>query len=60
MNKILQIENLEKTFSTSSEKLTILKDLNFCVDEGSKTVIVGESGSGKSTLLWIFRKMFFE
>ena len=51
MNKILQIENLEKTFSTSSEKLTILKDLNFCVDEGSKTVIVGESGSGKSTLL---------
>ncbi len=51
MSEILRIENLEKTFSTDSEKLTILKDLNLCVGEGSKTVIVGESGSGKSTLL---------
>lgn len=48
---ILTIENLEKTYKSQSEELTILKNLNFQVQKGSKTVIVGESGSGKSTLL---------
>ena len=51
MSKILEIKDLEKTYVSDSEKLTILKDLNLTVDEGSKIVIVGESGSGKSTLL---------
>ena len=51
MSRILEIKNLEKTYVSDSEKLTILKDLNLTVDEGSKIVIVGESGSGKSTLL---------
>lgn len=51
MTNIIQIQNLEKTYVTDSEKLTILKDLNFCVPEGKKVVISGASGSGKSTLL---------
>ena len=51
MSRILEIKDLEKTYVSDSEKLTILKDLNLSVDEGSKIVIVGESGSGKSTLL---------
>ena len=51
MSKILQIKDLEKTYISDSERLTILKDLNLTVEEGSKVVIVGESGSGKSTLL---------
>ena len=51
MSKILEIKDLEKTYVSDSEKLTILKDLNLTVEEGSKIVIVGESGSGKSTLL---------
>ena len=51
MSKILEIKDLEKTYVSDSEKLTILKDLNLAVEEGSKIVIVGESGSGKSTLL---------
>ncbi|MBR5401785.1 MAG: ABC transporter ATP-binding protein [Treponema sp.] len=51
MNNIVEIKNLEKTYVSDSEKLTILKDLNLTVKEGSKLVIVGESGSGKSTLL---------
>jgi len=50
-NEIVHIENLEKTYVSSSEKLTILKNLNLSVEEGSKVVIIGESGSGKSTLL---------
>ena len=51
MSDIVTIKNLEKTYSTGSETLTILKDLDFTVEKGSKTVIVGQSGSGKSTLL---------
>ncbi|MBP5359144.1 MAG: ABC transporter ATP-binding protein [Treponema sp.] len=48
---IVRIDNLEKTYKTSSETLTILKNLNMNVNRGTKCVIVGKSGSGKSTLL---------
>mgnify|MGYP002623893500 CR=1 FL=1 len=51
MSKIVTISNLEKTYKTDSERLTILKDLQLEIEAGTKTVIVGESGSGKSTLL---------
>lgn len=51
MSNIVEIKNLEKTYVTDSERLTILKDLDLSILEGSKNVIVGESGSGKSTLL---------
>ena len=51
MSSILEIKNLEKTYSGESENLTILKDLNLNLEEGTKCVIIGKSGSGKSTLL---------
>ena len=51
MSNILTIKNLEKKYITDSEELTVLKNLNLTVEEGSKIVVVGESGSGKSTLL---------
>lgn len=51
MNEIIKISNLEKTYSTDSETLTVLKNLDLTVQEGSKIVITGESGCGKSTLL---------
>lgn len=51
MSDIVKISNLEKTYSNGVETLTILKDLDFNVEKGSKTVIIGQSGSGKSTLL---------
>lgn len=51
MSKIIQIQGLEKTYVTDSEKLTILKDLDFSLEEATKAVIVGASGSGKSTFL---------
>lgn len=50
-NSIIQIKGLEKTYITDSERLTILKDLDLEIEEGTKVVIAGESGSGKSTLL---------
>lgn len=49
--KIIQIKNLEKTYSSEGEKLTILKNLDVDIYKSSKVVIVGESGSGKSTFL---------
>lgn len=51
MSSIVSIKELEKTFVSSSEKLTVLQNLSLEVEEGSKVVIAGESGSGKSTLL---------
>ena len=51
MSSIIKIKDLEKTYISDSEKLTVLKNLNLKIEEGSKIVIVGESGSGKSTLL---------
>ncbi|MBP5174475.1 MAG: ATP-binding cassette domain-containing protein, partial [Treponema sp.] len=48
---IVRVRGLEKTYETSSEKLTILKNLDMDVRKGSKCVIVGKSGSVKSTLL---------
>ncbi len=48
---IVRIEGLEKTYKSSGESLTILKNLDMKVSRGTKCVIVGKSGSGKSTLL---------
>lgn len=50
-SEIITIENLEKTYKTESETLTILKNLNLHVQAGTKVSIVGQSGSGKSTFL---------
>ena len=51
MEKILNIQNLGKTYSSAGRNLTVLNDINFSVDAGSAISIVGPSGSGKTTLL---------
>jgi putative ABC transport system ATP-binding protein len=51
MTKILNVENLEKSYDSGSKKLTILKDINFSVEAQETFAIVGPSGSGKTTLL---------
>lgn len=51
MTKILNIQNLEKTYSSGSKKLTVLHDISFGIEEGATFAIVGPSGSGKTTLL---------
>ena len=48
---IVNIKNLEKTYKSEGENLTILKNLNLEIEAGKKITIVGESGSGKSTFL---------
>jgi putative ABC transport system ATP-binding protein len=51
MTKILKIHELEKTYTSGSKELTVLKDISFEVEKGSIFSIVGPSGSGKTTLL---------
>lgn len=51
MAKILNVHNLEKTYSSGSKKLTVLQDISFSVEEQETFSIVGPSGSGKTTLL---------
>lgn len=51
VDNVIKIRSLEKTYTTQSERLTILKNLDLDIERGSKIVIVGESGSGKSTFL---------
>lgn len=51
MAKILNVHNLEKTYSSGLKKLTVLHDINFSIEERETFAIVGPSGSGKTTLL---------
>lgn len=50
---ILKMENITKTFGSSENQVTALKDLNLTVKEGEFISIIGPSGSGKSTFLTI-------
>ncbi len=50
-NNIIEISNLEKTYISKGETLTVLKNLFLQIERGTKNVIVGQSGNGKSTLL---------
>lgn len=51
MPKILKINELEKTYSSGSKKITVLQEIAFEVEKGDTFSIVGPSGSGKTTLL---------
>lgn len=47
----LQIHNLIKSFGEESNKVTVLKGIDFELERGEMCVLLGPSGSGKSTLL---------
>ncbi len=50
-SKILQTENLTKSYTSAGKQLTVLDHVNMQVEAGSTMAIVGPSGSGKTTLL---------
>ncbi len=50
---VINIKNLNKSFSQGKEKIQVLKNINLEVGEGELLALMGESGSGKSTLLQI-------
>ena len=51
MSKILRIENLCKNYKEKKNELSIIKDLNWELNEGDFIAVLGKSGSGKSTFL---------
>ncbi|MFD0932642.1 ABC transporter ATP-binding protein [Psychroflexus salinarum] len=51
MTKILNVSNLEKSYTSGSKTLKVLQDISFEVEEQKTFAIVGPSGSGKTTLL---------
>jgi lipoprotein-releasing system ATP-binding protein len=50
---IIQVQNLEKTYTTARGSLTLFQGLSLDVQAGEMVAIVGQSGAGKSTLLHI-------
>jgi len=49
--KILEVQNLVKTYGKGENQVHAVDHVSFSVDEGEFVAIVGASGSGKSTLL---------
>lgn len=50
---LIQLRDIEKTYTLGETKLTVLKGINLGIAEGEFVAIMGPSGSGKSTLLQI-------
>ena len=51
INKIINIEHLNKSYSLKNSKLLILEKINFELQESSVVSVMGPSGCGKSTFL---------
>lgn len=57
MEKIVEIENLNKDFYTKEGEMKVLDNINLCVEKGKIVSILGPSGSGKSTILNILTNL---
>ena len=51
MNKLLQMENLERHYETPAGVVKALDGVNINIEEGERVILLGPSGSGKTTLL---------
>ena len=53
MNKILEFKNISRNFSLNNETLSILREVNFSINEKEKIALIGPSGAGKTSFLHI-------
>jgi putative ABC transport system ATP-binding protein len=51
VSKMIQIQDLVKTYPMGKRKLTVLKGVNLNIEKGELVAIMGASGSGKTTIL---------
>ncbi|EOH97901.1 ABC transporter ATP-binding protein [Enterococcus pallens ATCC BAA-351] len=51
MKKIIDVQHLSKSYGNRSNKVSVLNDLNFSIEEGEFVGIMGPSGAGKTTLM---------
>lgn len=51
MNRLIQMENINKSYHMGDEALHVLKDVSLVVNSGDYLSILGPSGSGKTTLM---------
>jgi len=56
MKTILEAQHINKYFSNPN-KIMVLNDINFTINEGEFVTVIGKSGCGKSTLLYILSTM---
>ena len=49
--KIIEAEGINKFFGTGQNRVHVLKDMSFAIEEGDFVAIIGQSGSGKSTIM---------
>ncbi len=50
---VLELKNINKSYKSGSDTISVLKDLTLSLTKGEICSIVGQSGCGKSTLLQI-------
>jgi NitT/TauT family transport system ATP-binding protein len=48
---VLTVDHLQKSYTVSGQRLEVLRDITFTVEEGEFVTVVGPSGAGKTTLL---------
>lgn len=51
MTNAIKVENINKSFEVIGERVRVLNDVNFTIENNKFAIIYGPSGSGKSTLL---------
>jgi ABC-type lipoprotein export system ATPase subunit len=49
--RLIELQQVMKTYETTAGDFTALKDINLRVDSGEFVAVIGKSGSGKSTLI---------
>lgn len=48
---LIELKHIEKDYGQGEQRVPVLHDINFQMDEGEYIAIMGPSGSGKSTLM---------
>lgn len=53
MHKVLELNNITKSFIQANQKVEVIKSASFTVKRGEIAALIGPSGSGKTTILQI-------